>query len=80
MAFRDRGYNDGYSGARRLFSAEGFFSLSLPLFTVPRWVPGLSGIRVRLHILYLLIAGSELLGAMGKDTFRFVPRRWPRCS
>jgi Zn-dependent protease len=70
MGWRDRGYDDGYS-KRRVFSAEAFFSWALPLFTVPRWVPGLAGIRVRVHITYLLIAGSELLNAMGKDYFRF---------
>lgn len=66
MGFRERGYSDGYDGARRVFSAEGFFRWSLPLFTVPRRVPGLAGIRVRVHILCLFVAGSEFLNAVGK--------------
>src|SRR5262245_60465153 len=68
MGFRDRGYSDGY-GARRVFSAEAFFSWALPLFTVPRWMPGLAGIRVRLHITYILIAGPRLSRPLARAPF-----------
>jgi len=40
-----------------------FLDWSLPLFRVPAWVPGLRGIAVRVHLLYIIIAVSELLSA-----------------
>lgn len=73
MGYQDRRYESrsgdggrfsrwikGYIGGR-----SGFFSWSLPLFTVPRRVPGLGGIRVRVHLLYILVVLGELLGAKG---------------
>lgn len=65
MALSDRRYGGGSS--RGNFSGGGFFGWSFPLFTVPGAVPLLGGIRVRVHILYILIAASEILGAMRDD-------------
>lgn len=71
MGYQDRRYDRDDSGPgfgaslRRIFSGgEGFFGWSLPFFRVPRWVPGLRGIDVRVHLLYILIAAGELVGAM----------------
>jgi Zn-dependent protease len=54
---------------RRL--ASGFFSWSLPLFTVPRWVPGIRGIHVRMHITYILLVVGQLLSASARDAMPF---------
>lgn len=78
MGFHDRRYDSGSSdggfrGAlRRIFvNGEGFFSWSFPLFTVPRWIKALAGIHVRVHLLYILIAGSELLSSLQGDAIGF---------
>src|SRR5436190_15736969 len=77
MGFQDRRYDAGHGFGRGMGRrlASGFFSWSLPLFTVPRWVPGLAGIYVRLHILYILVLVSELAGPLmsegGASWFRF---------
>jgi len=72
MGYEDRRYDEGRSSDdsgivakfRRYFQTRaGFFSWSLPLFTVPQRVPGLGGIRVRIHLLYILVIVGELLGA-----------------
>jgi len=72
MAFQDRRYDEGndasdggFRGAlRRIFiRGDGFLSWSLPLFTVPRWIRPLAGIHVRVHLLYILIAASELISS-----------------
>ena len=69
MGYQDRRYdegkyNDGGSAARRILSASGsFFNWSIPLFTVPHRTPWIGGIHIRVHILYLLIAISELIKA-----------------
>src|SRR5213596_3591532 len=77
MAFQDRRYDAGGGFGRGMGRrlARGFFSWSLPLFTVPRWVPGIAGIDVRLHILYILVLVGELAGPLlktgGAEWFRF---------
>lgn len=58
-----RGDGGGFGGSLKTMLSGGFFEWSLPLFRVPAWVPGLRGIDVRLHILYIIIAVSELLSA-----------------
>ncbi len=72
MAFDDRHSNrhgseesSGFGGGiRRYFSSRtGFFSWSLPLFTVPARVPLAGGVRVRIHLIYILIVLGELLGS-----------------
>ncbi len=72
MGFDDRYDADaeggGFRGSlRRMFgsrgSGSGFFSWSFPLFTVPRGVPGIGGIRVRVHILFVLVALGQACGA-----------------
>lgn len=63
MGFEDRRYKEGGAGAWRSQSSfvdGGFFSWSLPLFKVPDSVRWLGGIRVRVHILYLLMLASEV--------------------
>ncbi len=80
MGYQDRRYDEGRSGggglgerfARYFRSRAGFFSWSLPLFTVPRRVPGVGGIRVRIHLLYILVALGELLGAGGRGSIGLV--------
>src|SRR5689334_8306909 len=72
MGFNDRRYDDGEGRFRRaLRQTKRFFGWSLPLFTVPRWVPWVRGIHVRIHILYILVAISELLGALRQDAIGF---------
>jgi Zn-dependent protease len=65
MGYQDRRYDEGESGFRRAFrrafSATGLFGWSLPLFTLPRSMPGLGGIHVRVHILYILIVLNEYI-------------------
>ncbi|MBU6412163.1 MAG: hypothetical protein KGS45_01705 [Planctomycetes bacterium] len=68
MGIQDRRYDQNESGGGggglgSRFGAGGFFDWSLPLFRVPRNVPGIGGIAVRLHILYIIIAISELFSA-----------------
>jgi Zn-dependent protease len=73
MGFQDRRYDQDGSGdgmVRRL--ASGFFSWSLPLFTVPRWVPGVRGIHVRLHITYILLVLGQLASLGARDAFPFL--------
>ncbi len=68
MGMSDRRYRDGAGGSdwdgqggglrralRRIFvEGDGFFSWSLPLFTV-------AGVRVRIHLLYLVVIAVQLL-------------------
>ncbi|GMV24840.1 MAG: hypothetical protein AMXMBFR58_08710 [Phycisphaerae bacterium] len=70
MGFQDRRYGSEESGGgfRNIFSGGGFFSWSFPLFTVPASVRGIGGIRVRIHIIYLIIVVSELLGGLRADS------------
>lgn len=71
MGIQDRRYNrSGGSdqGGGGMFSGgEGFFGWSFPLFQVPRGFPGIGGIAVRVHILYLILAGTRLLQASGPN-------------
>ncbi|XVJ60622.1 MAG: hypothetical protein HEQ23_15010 [Tepidisphaera sp.] len=74
MGIQDRRYNPrgggggfGDSFRRMLESADGFFGWSFPLFRVPRWVPGIRNIDVRVHILYILILLGQLAGAAGSN-------------
>lgn len=70
MGYQDRQYNrggdDGSSSgpvSRLLFAADGFFNWSLRLFRVPRSIPGVHGITVRVHILYFLVLAGKLYAA-----------------
>lgn len=76
MGYQDRWYNRENSGGgiggwfRRMFSTSaGFFDWALPLFRVPDSVPGIGGIRVRIHLLYILIAVSQLAFASSRGGF-----------
>lgn len=79
MGYQDRRYESRSEGGgrfRRWFKEyiggrSGFFSWSVPLFTVPDRVPGLDGIRVRVHLLYILMIVGELIGARGVGTAGF---------
>lgn len=81
MGFQDRRYNQsgdfgeggGFRRAFRRIFVEGdnFFGWSFPLFTVPSWVPGIRGIHVRVHFLYILIAAAELIGSLRHDSLGF---------
>lgn len=70
----DFGEGGGFRRAMRRIFVEGdsFFSWALPLFTVPRSVPGIGGIRVRIHLLYILFIVLTLLGTLRKDALGFV--------
>ncbi len=71
MGIHDRRYSEGGdrgggfgAAMRRIFvEGDGFYGWSLPLLRVPDRVPGIGGIEVRVHLLYILIAGSELLAS-----------------
>lgn len=69
MGFEDRSYRDHPSRAWRDGGGSsfggGFFSWSFPIFTVPDRIPAIGGIRVRVHILYLLMLASELPKSFG---------------
>src|ERR1051325_217595 len=70
MGFQDRRYDDGDGGFRRglrLRMIIWFFNCSLPLFTMPRRVPAIGGIHVRIHITYILLIVGRLLSTLGKD-------------
>lgn len=65
MGIQDRRYDQNSSGGGLggRFAGGGFFDWSLPLFRVPSGVPGIGGIMVRLHLLYIIIVVSELFSA-----------------
>lgn len=76
MGWQDRRYNDrddeaGFSGAmrramRRLFvDGDDFFSWSIPLMTV-------LGIRVRVHLLYVIYIAATLIWSLRQDSIGFV--------
>lgn len=74
MGYQDRRYNDsgeggGFRRALRRIFVEGtdFFSWSFPLMTVPRKVPWIGGIRVRVHLLFVLMIAGELIGSLRPD-------------
>lgn len=76
MGWQDRKYNTGDYGEgggfrralRRIFvEGDDFFSWSLPLFRVPRGVPWIGGIDVRLHILYIIYIAGTLIFSMARD-------------
>lgn len=73
MGLHDRDYyrdnDDSSSGERLVRGMSSFFSWSFPLFTVPRFVPGIYGIRVRVHIFYLIIAAIELAGSLRPESW-----------
>lgn len=81
MGIQDRDYNragdfgegGGFRRAFRRMFVEGdnFFGWSFPLFTVPDWFPGIRGIHVRVHFLYILIAAGELIGSLRHDSLGF---------
>ena len=70
MPYHDRPRDPGFlDSIKRIFSgSEGFYGWSIPFFTVPDWVPGLRNISIRIHLLYILIAGGELVGALQQDS------------
>jgi Zn-dependent protease len=76
MGFQDRRYDPDDTGEgffRRMsrgvsFNPGDFFGWSLPLFTVPQRVPWLGGIHVRVHVIYILVAVSELLHALSRES------------
>lgn len=63
MGIQDRQYDRSSGGQGGGFNLGNFFDWSFPLFRVPQWIPGIRGIFVRIHILYIVIAASELFGA-----------------
>ncbi|MBX3402180.1 MAG: hypothetical protein KF699_02095 [Phycisphaeraceae bacterium] len=76
MGWQDRRYNDrdddaGFAGAmrramRRLFvDGDDFFSWSLPLMTV-------LGIRVRVHLFYVIYIAATLIWSLRQDSIGFV--------
>ncbi len=76
MGFQDRRYDTGDYGEgggvrralRRMFvEGDDFFGWSLPLFSVPRGVPGIGGIAVRIHLLYVLFIVVQLLVSLRRD-------------
>ena len=81
MGFQDRRYKDpgdygeggGFKRAFRRIFVEGddFFSWSLPLFTVPRWVPGIHGIQVRIHLLFVVFIIAQLIWPIRRDSVGF---------
>jgi Zn-dependent protease len=83
MALQDRDYNragggggggdfgegGGFRRAMRRIFVEGddFYGWSFPLFTVPHWVPGLRGIQVRIHLLFVVFIIAELIWSLKRD-------------
>lgn len=76
MGFQDRRYDTGDYGEgggirralRRMFiEGDDFLGWSLPLFTVPRGFPGIGGIAVRVHLLYVLFIIIKLLVSLRRD-------------
>src|SRR2546421_9483573 len=68
MGWEDRRYNSADEGGglrralRRIFvEGDNFFSCAFPLFTV-------AGIRVKIHLFFVLMIVSELLWALPHDT------------
>ncbi len=59
----DYGEGGGFRRAMRRIFVEGdnFYGWSVPLFTVPRWVPGIRGIEVRMHLMFIVIVVAELI-------------------
>ena len=87
MGIQDRRYNSGGSGGgsgdygegggfrralRRIFvEGDNFFGWSLPLFTVPRWVPGIRAIQVRIHLLFILFIVGQLIWPVQRSAVGF---------
>lgn len=81
MGFQDRRYREpgdygeggGFKRAMRRIFVEGddFFSWSLPLFTVPRWVPGIHGIQVRMHLLFVVFIVAQMIWPIRRDAMGF---------
>ena len=73
MGFQDREYfrdrDEPTPTEQILKGMNSFFSWSFRLFTVPKFVPGIFGIEVRVHIFYILIAAWELAASFGKDSW-----------
>lgn len=80
MGFQDRRYDTGDYGEgggvrralRRMFiEGDDFFGWSLPLFTLPQGFPGIGGIAVRVHLLYVLFIIVQLLVSLPKGGMGF---------
>ncbi len=80
MGIQDRRYNSGSGGGdygegggfrramRRVFvEGDNFYGWSFPLFTVPRWVPGIRGIQVRIHLLFVVFVIAQLVWPIQRD-------------
>lgn len=69
----DYGEGGGFRRALRRMFIEGddFFGWSVPLFTVPRSVPGIGGIAVRVHLLYILFIAGQLIWPIRRDAVGF---------
>ncbi|HVU64784.1 MAG TPA: site-2 protease family protein [Phycisphaerales bacterium] len=67
----DYGEGGGFRRAmRRIFvEGDGFYGWSLPLFRVPRWMPGLRGIEVRVHLLYVVFIIAQLVSSLSYGSF-----------
>jgi stage IV sporulation protein FB len=82
MGYQDRRYNSGNGdygegggfrrAMRRIFvEGDNFYGWSFPLFTVPRWVPGLRGIEVRIHLLFVVFVIAQLIWPLTRDSVGF---------
>lgn len=73
MGFQDRDYfrdrDEPTPTEQLLRGMNTFFSWSFRLFTVPKFVPGIFGIEVRVHIFYILIAAWQMAASFGKDSW-----------
>lgn len=66
----DYGEGGGFKRALRRIFVEGddFYGWSFPLFTVPRWIPGIRGIQVRIHLLFVVFIVAELIWSLRRDS------------